>query len=133
MPEYKHHHLFIRLETCPRGRQVRLLGIQIRGYSVTRQQPKAFKGSHEIALDYRRGDAKQYEEYRVDRDHHLKDVVDDPKPAHEWIVKQNIIIEDSHYPEQLARDCDHRHSGEKQKWQQHPAEHRAHLPVEVVG
>src|SRR6516165_93468 len=102
MPEYKHHHLFIRLENFPRGPQVRLLGIQVRGYSVTRQQPKAFKGSHEIALDYRRRDAKQYEEYRVDRNHHLKDVVDDPEPAHEGIVKQDVVIEDAQYPKQLS-------------------------------
>src|SRR5262249_4382770 len=132
MPEYKHHHLFIRLENFPRGLQVRLLGIQIRGYSVTRQQPKAFKGSHEIALDYRRGDAKQNEEYRVNRNHHLKDVVDDPEPAHEGIVKQDVVIEDAQYSKQLTRDCHHRHSGEKQEGQQYPTQHRAHLTVEVV-
>src|SRR5262245_28537175 len=115
MPKYEHRHLFIRLENLPRRLQVRLLGIQIRGYSVTRQQLKAFKGSHEIALDYRRGDAEQHEKYRVDPNHHLKDVVDDPEPAHEGIVKQDVVIEDAKYPKQLSRDCHHRHSGEKQE------------------
>src|SRR5262249_1119566 len=37
MPEYEYRHLFIRLENVPRRFQIRLIGIQIRGCSVTRQ------------------------------------------------------------------------------------------------
>src|SRR5262249_49490266 len=102
-------------------------------YSVVGEEAKPTESSFEVTLNYRCGNAEQHQEYRIDRDHHLKHVVDDPKPAHERIVKQNIVVEDADYPEQLARDRHHRHSGEEQEWQEQPAQHHAHLPVEVVG
>src|SRR5262249_45161577 len=64
--------------------------------------------------------------------HDLKDIVDNPEPAHQRIVKKNIVIEDARYPKNLASDCHDCHSREKQERQQHPAQHCAHFAVEVV-
>jgi hypothetical protein len=63
--------------------QITLLGIEAWSYSVVREETKPSESSSEVALNYRCRDAEQHQEYRIDRDHHLKDVVDDPKPAHE--------------------------------------------------
>src|SRR5262245_25649281 len=133
MSEDEYRHAGVRLEHLLSRLHIAFLGIEVWRYSVVGEEAKPREGSFEVALNDRRGNAEQHQEYGIDRDHDLKDVVDDSKPAHERIVKQNIVVEDADYPEQLARDRHHRYSGEKQKWQQHPAQHRAHLPVEVVG
>ena len=99
---------------------------------MARLPTKAMQGSQEVALDNQRRYPEQDQKYRIDRDHHLKGVIDDPQPAHQRVVKQDIVIEDAHDSKTLAQDCYHRHSGKKQERQQHPTQHRAHLAVEVV-
>src|SRR5215469_16130551 len=47
-------------------------------------------------------------------------------------MKQDVVVEDAQYPKYLARDRHDRHSREKQERQQHPAQHDAHLVVEIV-
>src|SRR5215510_3758936 len=117
MSEDEHRHLVIRLENVPRRLQVRFLRSEIGRYSMACKQAKTIEGSPEVVLNERRGDAEQHQEYGVDRDHHLKDIVDDSKPAHERIVKQDVVIKDADYPKQLARDRHDRHSCKKEKRQ----------------
>src|SRR5262247_485506 len=120
MSEDEHCHLVIRLENVPRRPQVRFLGIEIGRYSMASEQVKAIEGSLEVVLNERRGYAEQHQEYGVDRDHHLKDIIDDSKPAHERILKQDVVIKDAYYPKQLPGDRHDRRSCKKEKRQQHP-------------
>src|SRR5215471_17187278 len=110
--EDEYRHSVVRLEHLLSRFQIALLGIEVCSYSVVGEEAKPSESSFEIALNYRCGNAEQHQEYGVDHDHHLQDVVDDPKPAHERVVKQNVVIEDAYYPEQFTCDRHHRHSGE---------------------
>jgi hypothetical protein len=47
-------------------------------------------------------------------------------------VEQNVVIENAEHSQEFAQDRHDRHAGEEQEGQQQRAQHRAHLPVEIV-
>src|SRR5215475_13749355 len=88
--------------------------------------------SHEVTFDDQRRDTEQNQKYGIDSDHDLKDVVDDPQPAHQRVVKYNIVIKDACNPKDFPKNRYHRDAGQQQEGQKHPAQRHTHLAVEVV-